>query len=825
MHYLNLLHIEVNVTKECKYIELHALKLNLTSYVIKESLKEVSCDGPPQYSAKNETITFNFKQMLKPGIYVMLLSYQGEINEIVDLAKQEGGFLKSEYQLKDKEKKYFYGSRFEPSYARKVFPCFDVPSLKARFNIQLTIPESYTALSNTPVASAVPQNGFQTVSFETTPIMSTYLVAFVFGELSCLSYPVKSSFPVKVCSVAGSTYEPLRNYTSGLVIETLSFFTNFTGQELPLQKLDVLFWERNYVAATEEWGLIGIAGSNVLGEVEIPLDEFNNKSLALVIAHEVAHQWFGNLVTMSDWKDLWLKEGFANYMGSFALTQLHKEGDYWEILDTYKERALEIDASISSQPIISDKKSLDEMHYHLSYGKAASLLRAIVDSMDPVVFQRAVRTFFKKYKYGSVTSTDWWNVLSSENEEVKYATRWFDTAGYPILYVERRNKNTLHVWQQRFLDIGENLTSETVWPIYFSVIGEGSKKPYKTLILKREQNITLPHELANSAWMKVDPNQVGFYRVSYSSSMLEALGKAAKDGALSSKNEDHVLQEAIVVSKAGHLLTHHVLSLFLDYQNTRKVAHWIGIISYLVKVDIIFGPSKENWLAYLKALFRDKFDNASWELKGIEDSEQHLLTPLLIPFLGFQNYSNLVEEALKRFNTFLSDNTSLADEFKAPVFFIAACKGTEENIKELRKISKEEWFARVALAACIEEDTKELLTYMSSLSSDELGENFMTYFYLALSPTSREVAWEMLKEDWNKTIKAFHIGWEYPIIDRVLLFATEERAKDIESFADKLKGKDEAGATLLKSVGKKVRRNFLRKKRDLQLLNQFLTKN
>jgi hypothetical protein len=87
-----------------------------------------------------------------------------------------------------------------------------------------------------------------------------------------------------------------------------------------------------------------------------------------------------------------------------------------------------------------------------------------------------------------------------KNEEVKYATRWFDTAGYPILYVERRNKNTLHVWQQRFLDIGENLTSETVWPIYFSVIGEGSKKPYKTLILKREQNITLPHELANSAW-------------------------------------------------------------------------------------------------------------------------------------------------------------------------------------------------------------------------------------------------------------------------------------------------------------------------------------
>ena len=324
------------------------------------------------------------------------------------------GFYRSSYKDKDGSTKYLATTQMEPTDARRAFPCFDEPALKAKFTITLIADKHLTCLSNMDVASEKDVDskygkGKRAVTFNETPLMSTYLLAFVIGELNVIE---TNTFrvPVRVYAPSNEDIEHGR-FSLELAAKTLKFYEEVFDSKFPLPKMDMIAIPDFSAGAMENWGLV------TYRIVDLLLDEKTSgaskkQRVAEVVQHELAHQWFGNLVTMDFWDGLWLNEGFATWMSWYSCNVFYPDWKVWEtyVIDNL-HMALSLDSLRSSHPIEVPVYRADEINQifdHISYAKGSCVLRMISKFLGEETFMEGIRRYLKKHAYGNTETSDLW---------------------------------------------------------------------------------------------------------------------------------------------------------------------------------------------------------------------------------------------------------------------------------------------------------------------------------------------------------------------------------------------------------------------------------
>src|SRR3989338_2968670 len=400
------------------------------------------------YNKKAETVTFIFSKPIPLGKNKLTLVFKGILND------KMRGFYKSSYNIEGKTY-HIATTQFEATDARRAFPCFDEPAYKAVFHISLVAPKNKTVISNTLSVSVLEHDaGYQIVKFSPTPKMSTYLLAFIVGDFECIESKTKNGILVRVFTTPGKKHQA--KFALKCAVKTLEFYEKYFDIAYPLPVLDMIAIPDFSSGAMENWGAITYRESALL--VDENHSSLSNKQwVAIIIAHEIAHQWFGNLVTMKWWTHLWLNEGFASYIEYLAIDHIFPEWDIWtQFVSTEMADAFHLDSLNNTHPIeveVGNPAEISEIFYRVSYSKGASVLRMLWRYLGEKDFQKGLQHYLKRHAYGNAETEDLWKALEevSGKSVGKIMANWTSKAGHPVINVKIKNqKSKIELRQSRF---------------------------------------------------------------------------------------------------------------------------------------------------------------------------------------------------------------------------------------------------------------------------------------------------------------------------------------------------------------------------------------
>lgn len=440
-------------------------------------------------------------EIKKEGKHKLYFEFEGNINEsLVGL-----------YLAKDSHGNEMITTQFEDIDARKAFPCFDHPGIKFQFKIELSFPEKLSAISNMKQKSEKIHNGIKTVEFNETPLMSSYLIYIGIGdfEFKSTKFGTKDISLVMMKGSANTESLPLE-----MAVKFLQYYENYFGIPYALDKMDLILVPDFAAGAMENWGAVTFR-ENALA-INQDSGETGKKRVAEVIAHELAHQWFGNLVTMKWWDDLWLNESFATFMAYKAVDHVYPEMKiYGRMLQLDGKGALEDDAMINTAAIETHMKDPEEMSgqsVNIRYGKGAMILRMIENYMGEEKFREGVQYYLRKFSYGNAEGKDLWNSISEKSSiDIRgIMEEWISRPGYPVV-IANKNEEGIKIFQRRFLLSGKE-TKEKPWPI--PLIYEHSEGTGRILFSLGKIN------LKEKGILKLNRNFSSFHRTFYDSNML-----------------------------------------------------------------------------------------------------------------------------------------------------------------------------------------------------------------------------------------------------------------------------------------------------------------
>jgi len=496
-----------------------------------------------------QTLKMTFANVLKKGSKAKLsIKFTGNLNN------EMNGFYRSEYTDSNGQKKYMAVTQFESVYARRSFPCWDEPAIKATFDIKLRAEIDKTTLSNMPIIKEekITINGkeYKDVTFDTTPIMSTYLIAYIVGELEYIETMSNPTAPagakpikVRVYTLKGESSQG--TYSAEVTARVLEYFSEYFNIPYPLPKIDLVAIPDFEAGAMENWGLITFRTVALLFD-EKRSSAASKERVCTTVAHELAHQWFGNLVTMGWWSDLWLNEGFATFVGTLATDHLYPD---WKIFTSFVvtdlQSALNLDGLRSSHPVqveVNKATEVDQIFDQISYQKGATIIRMLNACLGEQKFMDGIRIYLKRHQYGNTVTRDLWKALS-ESSGIDVETlmgSWIKDVGYPVVsindYKQGNNDITLSLSQKRFISSGDMTPEEeakyATWWIPLGITTHASpSQPLDKILTEKNQIITIPYpESNNNKFIKLNFNETGMYRVKYPKDILNTIGEVIKIG-------------------------------------------------------------------------------------------------------------------------------------------------------------------------------------------------------------------------------------------------------------------------------------------------------
>lgn len=537
--------IAYRLTKASKTLVLHASGLTIDRVSVRSAVGELA--GTHRFSPKSETVTLTFPRALPKGSGTLQIVFSGQIQE------KMRGLYRSTYRV-DGVEKVLAVTQFESTFARQVFPCFDEPDKKAVFEITLVVDASLSAISNTQEVSSTVSEGTRTVTFAPTPRMSTYLVACVVGELEYLEGRSKRGVVTRVYTPIGKKQQAA--FALDTAVRCLDFYEEYFRIPYPLTKVDHIAIPDFAAGAMENWGAITYRETALLYDPQHSSLQ-NKQRVALVIAHELAHQWFGNLVTMEWWTDLWLNEGFANYIEYVALNHLFPEWEMWtQFVEVDAGEALRLDALQSTHPIqveVAHPSEINEIFDAVSYAKGASVIRMLTAYLGERDFRRGLTAYLKAHAYGNAKTKDLWAALSaSSGKPVATLMRHFTLrGGYPVITAER-HRGDLRLSQERFLASGERV-NERPWVVPLTTRGT---KAREHLMSARTDTLSLKKGVIN-----LNADASGFFRVAYDAGLLSELSAAAGAGTLTPAERVRLVDDAFALAASGRVPIAHALQL------------------------------------------------------------------------------------------------------------------------------------------------------------------------------------------------------------------------------------------------------------------------
>lgn len=574
--------ITVNVLSATNTVVMHAKDLSIVgkasfaSSVASDRAESVEI----AYNSRLSTVSFTFPASLPLGEGMLRLAFTGELNN------KMAGFYRSKYNDVDGSELYMAATQFESLDARRCFPCWDEPAAKATFSATLVVPSNLCALSNMPeMSSSFLPGGWKRVVFDTTPVMSTYLLAFCVGKFDCLSSVTEHGVALNIYTLPGMSERGRFALACGK--RCLDYYDDYFQIPYPLPKLDMIVVTEFAAGAMENWGLV------TYRENALMLDENADVSMkqrvALVICHELAHQWFGNLVTMAWWCDLWLNEGFASWMQHSAVDHLFPEWCIWEQYTTDTiGMAQKLDALRSSHPIqvpIKHAEEVEEVFDHISYAKGSTVVRMAECVLGKENFRKGLQLYFARHKYSNTETTDLWQAWTDVSgiDMNALMTSWTEKMGYPYLKVLSEawsdKECVLKLQQSWFLADGTGDVEDAVWNIpltvatsgaaatggmfrlflpcsaanLYSHTGQDSAGGMEPSSIASEKVFERRIPLSGSdSWVKLNAGQSALLRVAHSESMLaRMLEKGVRDKGLSPIDRAALLDDQYSLATAG----------------------------------------------------------------------------------------------------------------------------------------------------------------------------------------------------------------------------------------------------------------------------------
>lgn len=765
----------------------------------------------------SELLTVALPNELGVGEHSLALQFRGKI------IQKGRAFYYMPYQEQGTgQKKIALGTQFEPTDARRFFPCWDEPSFRASFELTAVVPENWIAVSNMPIESEhkidLPSQGFgaasigKEVRFQPTPSMSSYLNVFVAGELDTIEAKAAGT-QIRVIATKGKA--EWGQYALESTGQILQYYNDYFGSGYPLPKLDQIAIPGGFGGAMENWGGITYYELALLFDPK-KSSAATRQRIYEVIAHEAAHQWFGDLVTMAWWDNLWLNEGFASWMGAKCTAHFNPD---WEVLlakdiprdptrrvGISKEQAMEGDARSTTHPIqqpVASESEANSAFDDITYHKGENFLRMLESFLGENVFRDGIRRYMAAHKYSNSTTADLWNALSEASGKpvAEIAAAWTEQPGFPVVVV-KRDREKLSLSQERFTINFPNAPA-LQWkvPLTWFVVGE-NKIQSRLMTGKID---SLPSVAADRV-IKLNANGAGNYRVQYDEqswkSLLGALSK------LNLQDRVNLLSDAWALVQANRA----DVSLYLDLIDKLPRGHElaerdqiVNVLDYINRL-LIGDRVRDKFQAWARSILRPTFDELGWEPKKNESPRDSLLRASLILALGDLNDPEVVASCKKRFEKFAVDPASLPADLRASVYFVVGQNADEATWNKLHELGlkttsiEEKQNYCDALAAARDPTLAGKALHISL--TDELPTSRALHIVGKVARYSGhpDVAWEFAKANMKPLLdKTDALGANTFAPSLFVFFSEKSRAEELNSYA-----KANLAAASAKEVAKAV---------------------
>lgn len=726
--------IDLDVKTSTRDIVLHAVDLEILDARLGTEKLSTSLD------AAKERLTLTAAKPLAVGPATATIVFRGKLSE------QMRGFYRSGFTRPDGSKGVLATTQFESTSARRAFPCFDEPALKAVFEVTLDVAPRLTALSNMPVVQEDKLAGLdRRIRFAPSPVMPTYLLAFIVGELEMIEGKTKDGVPVRVFSTPGRS--GLCAFALDTAIRGLEYFDAYYGipykQSVP--KCDLIAIPDFEFGAMENWGAI------TFRETALFVDPKNSsvpqrRRVAEVVLHELAHQWFGNLVSPEWWSYLWLNESFATYMAYKAADALFPDWTVWdEYLSDITSGGKSLDALRSSHPVevpVKDPNEVDQLFDAISYNKGGSVLRMLEQAVGSDAFRDGVRRYLKNHAYGNATTDDLWSSMGKDVPAMMDG--WTRTTGHPVVLA--RSDGTLT--QERFL-LDRNPeapeTDPTLWDIPVTAVDKAGKKSSLRLSTRSSKS--------PGGWLKLNAGQAGFYLVSYDEAGWSALAGALDS--LGSEDRYGLQEDAYSLMRAGYLKVPAYLRFAEAFAKEDNYHVWAGLGSGLAALADLYAdePGTSKLEARARALLRPALAKTGFAEKGGEPNDLVLLRAVLYGAgLRFAD-PEAVAQVKQDFDALRKDLGAVGPNVRSTVFSGAARHGDGAVLDALIELYERSTLPEVKV---------QLLRAMGGFRREELLRKAVAYtlspkvraqdamYALGGTPMEmRRTAWALLKENWE----------------------------------------------------------------------------
>ena len=566
---------------------------------------------------RNQTAKIIPPQTLSVGRHNLAIEYSGTI-----LTHQEGLFY-STYDT-PAGRRWVLATDLEPSGARRIFPGWDEPAFKATFSLSVAVPATFRAVSNMPVIREQADGAARKiVTFATTPRMSSYLFVLAAGEYDRLATTVAG---VDIGVVLPGHQVAQGRYALDVAARTLAYFNDYFGVKYPLPKLDNIVVPRNFTGAMENWGGVIYSERALLFDEAIGSAD-DRKVVHEYVVHELAHQWFGNLVTMRWWDDLWLNEGFASWMEKKLTDEFNPSMKVWVRTRADKEKAMAKDALRTAHPVqqaIEDESEALAAFDDITYLKGLSLVRMLEAYLGEAPFRDGLRRYMAKHAYSNATSADLWAALeAASNKPIAAIALGFSRQpGIPLIQVSTQcvgNKLTVTLKQSRYV-LNDPYATSQIWQVPVALGRPGDDRA-SHMELVGETPRTLTFEDCDRP-IKANYGDVGYYRVRYDEDGLKALGTAFHQ--LAAADRVSLIADAWAMVLAGLDAPAAYLELTRRLSNETELAVWDSVIGSLRFIDDQYAdsPQREGFRAYARTLLRTAFNRLGWEPQPGEKPKQ-----------------------------------------------------------------------------------------------------------------------------------------------------------------------------------------------------------
>ena len=795
--------IQLEVLNNTLKLALHAKNLDIESCILKFPNNTDMKPIKTSYNPKTTTVTFIFYDNIPLGKSYAYINFHGVLNDNMK------GFYRSKYI--DKSGNYHVSAvtQFEPGDARMAFPCGDEPLLKARFTITMNVPRNKTCLTNTSIKSRTrhqTNDNLDTVVFKTTPYMSTYLVAMYVGDSSYVENIIKKPHNQKELKLR--VYTPINRENEGkfaleVATKAMEYYEKYFGIDYPLDKLDMIAIPDFSAGAMENWGLVTYRSKYILYD---PLVNSNSikRIIAQVVCHELAHQWFGNLVTMNWWNDLWLNEGFATWMEYNVTNILYPEFNMLEkFINSGYQSALSLDELENSHPIeatVNTVEEVEEIFDEISYSKGACIINMLVGYMGNEKFRQGISFYLTKYMFGNATTEELWKSLeqSSGMEIVELIDSWTKKQGYPIIELTI-DPNYIIFTKNRYLASGPNNDNNNDWQVPLNIILKDNVK--HNIIMKKSSLKLKISELINldsNEWIKLNNELTGLYRTKYDPILLERLKNPIITKQLNHINRYDIIMNLFSFGQSGYDSVVNALEFMDSYKQEDNLLVLTEIVYGMRCVMKICFRNKVIW-NYLRQmlieLLEPLIEKYGYVKKSSDTINDHELRCLVIGTTGLLGNHTVVQQAISYINNKNID-PDLRKYFLAMYIRYGTLKEYNKLIEMYENSNTDEERNDILYALGKAKDFTIIIKALNfTLNSGKVRKQDMHSIFVSASKNMYvgKLLWSYIKNNWDNVLNK--ISNNASLFGTILLFSissinNQSDLNEANGFLDNYKNDD-----------------------------------